>query len=301
MLRVIQLSDTHFGPDGHRSHGGFGYDTDAAFDAVAERIATHEPVDLIVVTGDLADQGQPEDYAKARAALSRLPASVNLCPGNHDFQVPFEVGLAHPGLSMARTMRLGSWLFMFADSNFDGRQAGPGGRLIDVENRIEAKGLLGPGELSWLHDVIGASDADHVFVWLHHPPGVPLAGFNVPQFDEEITDLVSTHDRVRGFGAGHIHSDNVLEIAGRSVFVCPALTINIDFQAATLLPPGFRSYEFSDDGTVESTCHLLDGETWPRRHVPEVSMRFIAGEIGFDEMMAGLDERRRRRRAAADG
>lgn len=297
MITVTQLSDTHFGPDGHRSHGGLGYDTDAAFEVAASRINEADRPDLIVVTGDLADQGQPVEYDKARNALSRLPGTVNVCPGNHDLHVPFEVGLpfhdpANGGITMSRTMRIGSWLFLFADSNFSGRDLAAGGRLTDRESRMhEANGMLGAGEVAWLHDVVAASDAEHVFIWLHHPPAIGVGSFHVPEFDLEVTGVLEAHDRIRGLGAGHVHTDLVVELADRPVFVCPALTINLDFEAETLLPPGYRTYRFGDDGTVESEVQLFDGETWPRHPIPAAGMRFLRGEIGWDEMMAGLDPR----------
>lgn len=290
MITVTQLSDTHFGPDGHRSHSGLGYDTDVAFDTVVDHIVAETGTpDLFVVTGDLADQGHPVEYAKARDALARLPGPVNLVAGNHDFQVPFEVGLGSPGVTMSRTMRLGSWLFVFADSNFSGRDAGPGGRLVDRESRMhEANGMLGAAEVSWMHDVIEAGDAEHVFIWLHHPPQVPVGSFSVPEFNAEIDELLGAHDRIRGLGAGHVHTAAVIDVLDRPIFVCPALTINIDFEAETLLPPGYRTYRFADDGTIDGSCHLMDGEVWPRHPVPRAGMRFLRGEIGWDEMMAGL-------------
>lgn len=288
MIRIVQLSDTHFGPDGHRSHGGLGYDTVAAFDAVLSHVEAEGLPDLFVVTGDLADRGHPEDYVTAREALSRCGRPVNLCAGNHDRQIPFEVGLSHAGLTMSRTMRIGPWLFVFADSNFDGREPGPGGRLVDREDRLEARGGFGPGERSWLDDVISASDAEHVFIWLHHPPAMPVDAFNVADFDAEVAGLLDDHRHVRGLGAGHVHTEAIVKISDRPVFVCPALTINLDFMAETLLPPGYRLYKFHDDGTVDSTCHLIDGDVWPRHPIPAVGMQFIRGEIGFDEMMSRL-------------
>ncbi len=289
MVTVFQLSDTHFGSDGHRSHGGLGYDTDEAFRAAAARMAEAPAPDLVVVTGDLADTGQALEYDKARRALEQLPAPVNVCSGNHDFQVPFEVGLAYPGITMSRTLRLGSWLFVFADSNFTGRHAGPGGRLIDRAERMElANGMLGAAEGGWITDMVEATDAEHVFIWLHHPPAIPGGPYSVPAFDDEVRSILEANPSIRGLGAGHVHTDYQLEIANRPVFVCPALTINIDYEAETLLPPGYRTYRFNDDGSIEGRCELLDDDRWPRSKIPAAGMRFLRGEIGWDEMMEGL-------------
>lgn len=89
VVRVAQLSDTHFLEDGEEPGGGYAYDTDAAFDAVADHLGDHSDLALVVVTGDVADHGRPAQYRKAADAFSRMRAPVNVCAGNHDFDAPF--------------------------------------------------------------------------------------------------------------------------------------------------------------------------------------------------------------------
>jgi 3',5'-cyclic-AMP phosphodiesterase len=287
LIRVTQLSDTHFTTSGQRSHGGFGYDTDAVWDAVLDNAFAGAHPDLVVVTGDIADHGQPDEYAKAAAQLLRMPVAANVCTGNHDAHVAFEAGLPRPGLTMSRTLRLGSWLFLFADSNHPGRERGPDGRLRDRADRIEHNGGFGADELAWMSDTIDASDADHVFVWTHHPPLAPRA-MRAPRYDDEAAELLGRHARLRGLGCGHTHTDTCEELGGRPVFTCPSFTLNLDFSALTTLPPGYRTYEFHDDGTVDSRCHLIEDPRWPRVALPVAAVRWVAGEIGWDEMIAGL-------------
>ncbi len=287
MVTITQLSDTHFSIPGNRSHGGFGYDTNETFRAVFDHAFGDNRTDLAVVTGDVADHGQPEEYEVAIEALSRIPLPTNVLPGNHDFDTPLKVSVPRPGLTMDRTQRVGPWLFIFADSNHLGRQPDETGRLVDREDRIEAQASLGQAESAWIGDMIEATDAEHVFVWMHHPPGMP-SSYGSPVLDEEVEALVERHPSIAGFGAGHIHSDSVLQIAERPVFVCPALTISFDFDKWTTLPPGYRTYRFDDDGSVESTCHLLDDARWPRFELPEPVIRHFKGELGWEELMAEI-------------
>ena len=60
-IRVAQLSDTHFLAVGDEAEGGFAYDTDAAFDAVAADMAG-SAFDLVAVTGDIG-QVHRDDHA----------------------------------------------------------------------------------------------------------------------------------------------------------------------------------------------------------------------------------------------
>lgn len=204
MVRVTQLSDLHFAEPGHRSHGGIGYDTDETWSLVhAHAFANRECwPDLVVVTGDVADHGRAVQYQRAAEHLSRIPVPTNLCPGNHDFHVPFEAHLPRPGLTMSRTLRVGNWLFLFADSNFSGREMGDDGRLRDRDDRIHHNGRFGDAEVEWLSDMIAATDAEHAFIWVHHPPAAP-GSFAVAAYDAEVADLFARHARLRGVGAGH--------------------------------------------------------------------------------------------------
>ena len=292
MIRVTQLSDTHFADDGVRSHSGIGYDTDASFAAVCEHLRAQDdlPRDFTIVTGDIADHGRPSEYRKAAArlgALADLVGPVLALPGNHDFHAPFEAMLPSPTLAMPRTLRVRDWLFLFTDTNRDGRTRDANGHLRDRDDRIETNGNFDEAELAWIDDVIEASDAAHVFVWGHHPPFIPGA-FRVAQYDERFTNLVRRQPRVRGFGGGHVHTDAVIDGAGVPVHVCPSLTFNFDLTSLTALPPGYRTYEFHDDGTIVSECRLVDGPAWPRFPLPEAGVRYLRGELSWDAMLAQL-------------
>lgn len=289
MVRVTQLSDLHFAEPGHRSHGGLGYDTDATWDLVHEHAFGDRSAwpDLVVVTGDITDAGHPDQYRRAAEHLGRVPVAVNVVPGNHDRHVPFEAHLPRPGLTASRTLRVDNWLFLFADSNFSGRDLDGDGRLRDRDDRIHHNGRLGAAEVAWLSDTIEATDADHAFIWVHHPPLAP-GSFAVADYDAEVAELLAAHPRLRGVGAGHTHTDMQAELEGRPVFTCPALTVNVDFVDVALLPPGYRTYEFAADGTITSTCHLMDDPRWPRQKLPAAVGRWLMGEITSDELKAEL-------------
>ncbi|MDH3705353.1 MAG: metallophosphoesterase [Acidimicrobiia bacterium] len=288
MIRVTQLTDTHFTEGAGRSHGGMGYDTDETWAEVrAHAFGRGTLPDLVVITGDIADTGAPGEYRKAAAALADIPAPAYVLPGNHDFQTPFDAILPRPGLDALRTLTVGDWLFVFADSNAASRVLDVDGRAVDRDDRIHLDAGLGAREIGWLDDTLAAAVTEHVFVWVHHPPAVPGA-FNVPAYDEELEALLLRHRRVRGVAGGHVHTDRVEQLANRPVFVCPALATNIDMEANTSLPPGYRTFEFHDDGHIVSEAHLIEDERWPRRDFPPVVFEYFAGRIELDELWRRL-------------
>ena len=71
-MRVIQLSDIHFGAVDRPA-------LEAATAYVADARA-----DLLMITGDLTMNGLPKEFREAEAWLERLPNPMLVTPGNHD-------------------------------------------------------------------------------------------------------------------------------------------------------------------------------------------------------------------------
>ncbi len=289
-IRIAQLSDTHFLEPGEPAQGTFAYDTSAAFDAVhaqLEQFYVDEPADLVVVTGDVADHGRPAQYQQAAAAFAAFRSPVNVCPGNHDQAVAFTAGMGRPVIGTSRVIELGSWCFLFVDSNAGAMVADADGRLVDPElydDRLHCNGSLGPREASWIKDICAATTAEHVFIWLHHPPGAPVGLSHDPAYNAEWSALLSDAPKVRGLGAGHTHVPDKFVFAGQPVFVCGSLKNNLDLTAKTMLPPGARTYEFHADGTVTSETQLAkDDDRWPRRPLGDAVTSLLTGEITWDE------------------
>lgn len=284
-LQVAQLSDTHFLEVGEHAEGGFAYDTSEAFDAVLESMAGHD-FDLVTVTGDVADHGRTAQYQRAAAAFQRIDAPVNVCPGNHDQDAVFTVAMGRPTVSTSRVVELGDWCFLFADSNAGVMAADAAGRMIDpavYEDRLHGNGSLGATEAAWIKAMHDETAAEHVFIWIHHPPAAPIGLTDDADYAAEWQALMPTLPKVRGMGTGHTHVPGQYEFDGRPVFMAPALKNNFDLQAATLLPPGYRTYAFSPDGGVTSELQLTDDDRWPRHRLGRAVMALMHGELTFAE------------------
>ena len=83
MARFLQLTDLHVVAEGARASGVL--DTRALLEAAIDRLiamrAAMDPLDALLVSGDISDDGSAESYAFARAQLDRLglPMFVLLC------------------------------------------------------------------------------------------------------------------------------------------------------------------------------------------------------------------------------
>ena len=287
IVRVGHLSDTHFLEQGAEPEGGHAYDTGVAFDQVLEHMGDHSHLDLVVVTGDVADHGRAEQYVIAAEALSRFNVPVNVCPGNHDFDDPFKTGFGSSA-ETARVVEMGEWAFLFVDSNAGQMVPGDDGTLVDPpgDSRIHTNGALGEAEAAWLRDACEQTGAEHLFAWVHHPPcaDIPLSADEA--YDAEWTAILDHLPAIKGIGGGHTHIPTQYELAGRSVFVAPSLKNNFDLEAGTWLPPGYRTYEFHPDGRVTSDLHLVDDPRWPRRPLGRALRSLFDGELTFTELAA---------------
>ncbi len=296
-IRIAQLSDTHFLAADDVAEGGFAYDTAAGFEAVRDHMGRHDSLDLIVVTGDVADHGTPPQYRRAAAFFGQLDSPVNVCPGNHDQDLAFTTGMARPTIGTSRVMEIGSWCFVFVDSNAGVMEPDDAGRRVDpavYEDRLHRNGSLGAGEADWVRDVCATTHAEHVFVWLHHPPEPPVGLTRDDAYADEWRVLARDLPTLRGFGGGHTHVPDHYTFGDHPVFVSPALKNNFDLNAKTLLPPGYRTYDFTDDGSVTSEAHFVDDPRWPRHPIGRSVVALLNGEISWDQ----FDEIVARRRNA---
>lgn len=294
-IDVVQLSDTHFLEDGAPPEGGFAYDTSDAFEAVRGHVAATGVPDLVVVTGDVADHGRADQYRQAADAFSSLDAPVNVCPGNHDQDATFTTAIGRRTVSTSRAIEIGNWCFLFVDSNAGVMIAHESGRFVDpaeYDDRLHGNGSLGMREASWIRDACAATAAEHVFIWLHHPPGAPVGLSRDHDYDAEWRNLVGDLAKLRGMGGGHTHVPDHYEFEGCEVFVCPALKNNFDLDAKTMLPPGYRRYRFSPDGTISGHVELIDDVRWPRNPLGRAVMSLLHGELSWHEFDAIVARKR---------
>ena len=75
-MKFIHISDLHF----HRSKKD---NKDAV--KLLKLIEQRYPAHYLVVTGDITDDGDAEQYGRAAEALSAFTGRLFICPGNHDF------------------------------------------------------------------------------------------------------------------------------------------------------------------------------------------------------------------------
>jgi Icc protein len=196
-------------------------------------------LDVILITGDLADHGTEAEYEGVRT-VTTAPVPVLLCPGNHDARPPYRKALLDEEPAdgpINRAHRVGDVTFLMADSSIPGDDAG----------------RLGDETIAWLDAELAAGDGP-AFVCFHHPP-VPLHMTlldSIRMFDTDgLADLVRRHPRIVALLCGHAHTPAATTFAGRPLLVAPGV-------ASTVKLPWEPGPELDRDFPPAVAFHVLD-------------------------------------------
>ena len=131
MTQFLQISDTHIVKPGSLVSGRL--ETSGPLKRLALRIAELQfevgPLDGIVVTGDVSDDGTAESYALFKSILKPLDLPIFCIPGNHDARAPFRAAFDGAGyLPKAGNLnwqhRLGALQVIGLDTLIEGQGGG---------------------------------------------------------------------------------------------------------------------------------------------------------------------------------
>ena len=244
---IAQFSDLHVTAPGRCNSDGI--DTAAGLSRCIEHLGALDRVpDLLVLSGDLVDEGTVPEYQRLRNMLSRARIPVFLIPGNHDRRSPLRsIFFDHADLGAAGRM------FYHQDVR--------GLRLIMLDSLIEGResGDLDEAQLDWLDSLLQAEPALPVLVLLHHPPVVTgfsrmdrisLAADSVAR----LCELFSGRPQVHAIFCGHLHRNVRAVCRGVPVSVCPSTA----FQARLRLGRG--RFEAAPDEPPAYQLHYWDGQ-----------------------------------------
>jgi Icc protein len=232
---VLQLSDTHLTatPGGPVS----GADPDRRLAAVLRAWSDlGEQADLVVVSGDDADDASAEAYARLAAVLQPLGAPILALAGNHD--VPEGVAAAFGG---AATAEVGAWRIVGLDSS----------RPEQVHGTVDVPAAL---------RLLDALDDRPTVVGIHHPPRSRSthAWFRLDGA-EDLLEGLARRPHVRAVISGHVHEPFDFEgPGGLSLLGCPSTLGSISHHGAHYEhnprgTTGARALYLHDDGTFGST------------------------------------------------
>jgi 3',5'-cyclic AMP phosphodiesterase CpdA len=212
---IAHLSDTHLLAGGKLQYGAV--DTVHHLAMALERLGRIDPVpQAIVVTGDLADRGEPEAYAQLRSMIEpvaeRMGAQIVWCMGNHDDRSAYARGLFGSDPTPEVMDRV---------YDVDGL------RIVALDTSVPNyhHGEISDEQHAWLASVLAEPAPLGTILAMHHPPiAVPMlpaaAIIELDGQDRLAEELRGTD--VRMILGGHFHYSSYGTFAGIPVSVASA-------------------------------------------------------------------------------
>jgi 3',5'-cyclic AMP phosphodiesterase CpdA len=205
-FRLAQISDTHVRTD-----------DDGAAAAQLKRAlarAREYRADLILLTGDLANDERADEYAVLAEAIADPPAPLYLMPGNHDDRALMRS--AFP--THAYLPREGPLSFVIDDFPV---------RIVALDDVVpgETYGLLSREGADWLDEMLSNAPAKPTIVALHHPPFLTydLLFDKIGLLDAGLfASVIARHRQVARVICGHHHRTAIGQSAHAPVIVAPS-------------------------------------------------------------------------------
>lgn len=231
-------------------------------------------LDAIVVTGDIADVGEPGAYRRVRELLEPVAvdagAELIWVMGNHDERTAF------------RSVLLGEQRSMNApvDAPVHHRRWVGGLRVLALDSTVAGyhHGAIDDSARAWLESELETPAPEGTVLAMHHAPiATPVSIMDVLELrgQDELEAIIAASD-IRLILGGHLHYATQSTFAGVPVAVAGAVSYTIDASAPHDELIGI------DAGQSYSLVHLFDHHVTtslvplrPQREVTRFSADFV--------------------------
>jgi len=243
---IAQISDPHLRP-----HGVLYKDTvdsNAMLAAAVHQInALDPPADVVLLTGDIVEKGEPSEYASARELLSALKVPLRIIPGNHDERS-----------ALRSAFRDHAYLPAIGRINYVDDLCGPM-RIVALDVTVPGlhHGDVDDDGLRWLDGVLAADPDRPTLIMMHQPPfacDVPYLDAYLCRGGARLAAVVARYPAVERIVCGHVHRQMQLRFAGTLLCTAPSTATAIALRpcpaaepASYLEPPGFLLHHWKAD------------------------------------------------------
>ena len=248
-LVILQLTDLHYLAESGQTMSGV--DTELSFRRVLEYAQSKlGKIDLILVTGDLAQNPCISSYQRIVKELEKYQTRVVCLPGNHDDLSLMQQLISRQQINCNKHLKYKHWQVICLNSKKTGSQGG----------------YLAPDELEYLADTLKKQTDLNTLIAVHHHP-VPtkspwMDGMMIENSDE-LFSLLKNHRHVKAIICGHIHQE--LEIQKNNLWVLGTPSTCFQFEPLCTKytldsqqpEPGYRVLQLFPDGSIKSSVYRL--------------------------------------------
>lgn len=241
-LLIAQVTDIHLFADENRDL--LGICTTKSLQTVIERLLDLQPQpDLVLLTGDLSQDGTPESYESLQNLLSPLHQPIYWLPGNHDYLQAMQQVLNRAPISPQKGFSVGGWHFLLLNSAVPGY----------------VHGHLSPETLHWLDLQLELFSDQPTVVALHHPPFYVNSDWldhSTLDNPEELFAVLDCHSQAHLVLFGHIHQEFSRQRNSVYYLGTPSTSIQFEPKSSSFSlkheQPGFRLIKLYPDGSWQT-------------------------------------------------
>ena len=246
-LKILQITDLHILPEPTETM--LGLDTEYFFQACLKHAHQQfDAFDLILITGDLAQDPCPGSYQRIYQQLQNYQTPCMCLPGNHDDFALMNQYLNQNLITCNKLLHLNGWQIIG----------------LNTQKQDSPIGKLSGDELIFLQESLSATTDIPALIALHHPCiATGSAWLDVMQIENsaEFLSMLQNFPQVKAVTCGHVHQEIFAEIADIKLFSAPATCFQFTPQSADFsiadTAPGYRVFELFADGSLKTVCHRL--------------------------------------------
>ncbi|MDE2581470.1 MAG: phosphodiesterase [Rhodospirillales bacterium] len=259
-MLIAQLTDLHLRPHGQSANRVV--ETNMLTARAVRAVAALRPApDLVLLTGDLADRGEPGAYRLLAGMLADagLPP-VFAIPGNHDDRAALRAALPF-------VPQTGTFLHATVET-FPVRLV-----LLDTLVPGSSHGELCAERLDWLDATLEAAPDRPTLIAMHHPPfatGIEHMDRIALRAPEAFAAMLARHRQVRLVVCGHVHRAITTRIGEAVACIAPSVAHQVTFDLGADAPSSFSMepaayllHRWSPDGGWVTHTALVEAYPGP--------------------------------------
>lgn len=254
-MLIAQISDLHIQPEGVL-YKGIVDSNKMCLEAINHLNSLDQKVDLVLVTGDIVDEGSVEEYATAVGILSKLQSPYLVIPGNHDDRENFRRAFSEHSYLPAK----GAINYCIDDYPV---------RIIGLDSCITGQhhGHFSTESINWLESVLETDQLKPTIIMMHHHPfnsGISYMDEYRHEETSSFETLLRRYNNIEAVTCGHVHRVMFKRWCNTIIFSCPSTTTEIDLQFDVKAKPQ------SHEGIQACMLHLWDKDEGLLSHVSHI-------------------------------
>lgn len=270
-MLIAQITDLHLDPQKGPSCGN----THRLRQVIADINQMKRRPDMVVMTGDLAEQGKGETYKVLKAEISNLKMPTYFAMGNHDDRTAFAACFSNANFNEG---------FLQYVINGEALRV----IVIDTSEPGLHGGAFCQSRANWLATELAKAPGTPTIIAMHHPPtdsGIPwLTTPDNAAWAQRFKAVINPHKNVVHIICGHIHRNIFMRFAGSTLSVASAVALQAKLELAAIdinKPDGRVLLEEANPGYA---LHHWNGKTMTTHNVT-VGARSV---LHFDQSHAHI-------------